>query len=529
FLDKIESEMAVERARLANVGAQEKADKLKRDAEQPAHDPLNNIYHAAVNQIGEEHFIKLLLDADYEQDPRNPLKFRPHNSTSGSYATTIYTDGDGVLRVVTLNQSSTLINAKGRGHDFISAFPVLKYDGNDDAALRDVGDNYLMIGGETWNQRKQRLHTTVDVEKGFADAGVVKTDNHPPPANNELTPLERLMGMSTTENLHEMKKNLSNDVFVFLGMALTGQITLFYGKPNTGKTLFFLAFLISSIKLQLIKGVDVIYINADDHYKGLYTKTEIAKENGFSMISPADSGMSPAEIIKILDDLSQTDDAKGKIIILDTLKKFADMMNKRSLADLFVILRKLIAKNATVIIAGHANKNLDAEGKLVYEGTADTVNDIDCAYSMNLLENNDGQCKVQFVNEKARGDVVSNVTYTYSKNSGDTYDKILGSVKKLDDKNGPMSGEEVNTEVALRNKYMNEILFVINLLRDENLNTTNILDAFKYSDCDFSRRSLVDALDKLNGITWFISKPDKNTKLYSLNKFIPPPPPPPTQ
>ncbi len=127
-----------------------------------------------------------------------------------------------------------------------------------------------------------------------------------------------------------MEANMQNDTFIFPDLALSGQITLFYAWPNTGKTIFFLRFIRDAINERRVSGDDVFYINADDSYKGLVTKAKLAEEAGFAMISPSEANVKPQDILEMLAAISADNDAAGKVILLDTLKKFADMMSKRS-------------------------------------------------------------------------------------------------------------------------------------------------------------------------------------------------------
>ena len=61
-----------------------------------------------------------------------------------------------------------------------------------------------------------------------------------------------------------MKSKMLADRYVLDKIAILGQATAIYAKPNTGKTLLVLWMLIESIKLRRINGKDVFYINADD-------------------------------------------------------------------------------------------------------------------------------------------------------------------------------------------------------------------------------------------------------------------------
>ena len=87
-----------------------------------------------------------------------------------------------------------------------------------------------------------------------------------------------------------MREKMLTDTFVLDNIAILGQATAIYAKPNTGKTLIVLWMLIESIKAKRIKGENVYYINADDTYKGLVTKLEIAERYGFQMIAPSHGG-----------------------------------------------------------------------------------------------------------------------------------------------------------------------------------------------------------------------------------------------
>jgi len=338
-----------------------------------------------------------------------------------------------------------------------------------------------------------------------------------------LTAFEKLKAMSATNRLDEMKKNLENEFYVFDGMALDGQITLFYAKPNTGKTLIFLRLLIDAIEAGKVSASNIMYINADDSYRGLVTKAEIASGYGFEMVSPSEVGVKPSDIIQLLDEMSYTQEAKGKIIILDTLKKFTDMMNKRAQSELYEVLRKLVAKNATVIIAGHANKHLDMDGKLVYEGTSDTMNDIDCAYSIYLMTEPDGDVVVEFRREKNRGDNIYRASYGFRRQEGMSYRDLLSSVFKLDDSSAEKATVLGNQKV-LQERFESEILFIAGLLKGGNLNQSQILvklSALKGGGIasEISVKSVKDALSALVNIKWTVSR-DKNNNANNY-KLIP--------
>ena len=336
----------------------------------------------------------------------------------------------------------------------------------------------------------------------------------------EPTAIDQLRNLSATNRITEMEKNLQNEEYIFPDLALSGQITLFYAWPNTGKTIFFLKFIRDSIREKRVSAADVFYINADDSYRGLFTKAKLANEIGFAMISPAEVGVSPQDILTMLVAISTDDDASGKVVLLDTLKKFADMMSKRSQADLYETLRQFISKGGTVILAGHANKHKNAEGEIVYEGTSDTMNDVDCVYSIYRMTDAQEETQiVEFRREKDRGDVIAKVSYQYRKTSGMHYIDMLDSVVRIDDDEAQKVIAERHRQ-ELKELYETEQLFVTTLIHKKGpLNQSAILKALAEDDdlCgEITKRKLTTALNKLTDICWTMTRGANHAKVYNL-------------
>lgn len=336
----------------------------------------------------------------------------------------------------------------------------------------------------------------------------------------EPSALERLKKLSATNRITEMEANLENDIYIFEDLALSGQITLFYGWPGTGKTIFFLYFILEAIKAKRIVGEDVFYFNSDDGYQGLFTKVKLAKKFGIYMISHHEAGVSTKQLCDMLVDISMDDAAKGKIVILDTLKKFADMMNKGSQANLFEVLRSFVTKGGSVVIAGHANKHKDAEGNLVYEGTSDTKNDVDCVYAMyRTTDPQDENQIVEFRREKDRGKVIPRVSYRYQKPQGGHYLEMLESIERMGDE----EALKVTTDTRikeLKEKYEAEVLFVSGLLKENGaMNQSAILQALKENpdlSGEITGRSLRTALHSFIDIVWTAERGDKNALFFNL-------------
>lgn len=331
--------------------------------------------------------------------------------------------------------------------------------------------------------------------------------------------LDKLKSLSATNRIEEMEANMGNTEFIFTDIALSGQITLFYAPPNAGKTLLFLRLLIDAIKSGRVKSENVFYINADDNYGGLLDKAKIARQYGFSMISPAESDVTPTQVLEILHSMAMTERIDDKIIIMDTLKKFTDMMSKRAQSELYESLRILVTKGATIIIAGHVNKHLNHNGELIYEGTSDTLNDIDCAYAIYPMSEEDDETQViELRRKKNRGSNIAKVSYQYTKRVDMVYMDIVNSVKILNTSDARKASATHNRE-EMRSKYESEILFVRNLLHEgKEMNQTEILNSRKGHALagEISDRSIRAALEKLTGVEWSFKRGDKNAKVFRL-------------
>jgi len=94
----------------------------------------------------------ILIQAGYDQDGSLD-SYRHPQSESGSYSASVR---DG--RVHTLSSADPLYTggSGGGAHDAFSAFTVLFNHGDQSRAIKDAGDNWLTIGGESWNTVKQR-------------------------------------------------------------------------------------------------------------------------------------------------------------------------------------------------------------------------------------------------------------------------------------------------------------------------------------------------------------------------------------
>ncbi|QJR82264.1 AAA family ATPase [Alteromonas pelagimontana] len=327
-----------------------------------------------------------------------------------------------------------------QGKRLIDAWDLFKFfeHGNDEtAALKAAGVMFTDENGVSISKRNQRDYMEAQSATPEAlEAVTVIFDNEAPPSQLKQPPKPTfdftkfaLNGSSAT-----MKAQMLDDRYVLDGLAILGQATVFYAKPNSGKTLLTLHLICDGIKRGEVDGSDVFYINADDDLKGLVTKLEIAEQHGFYLIGPSFKDFRINDFASYIAAMIKADDCKGKVIILDTLKKFTNIMDKKMASDFGKYMRGFVSKGGTMILLAHTNKNRDLEGKVVFSGTSDIVDDVDCAYTIDVTESNELSKTVLFENIKSRGDVEQEVAYSYANDiTGATggYLALLNSVHKV--------------------------------------------------------------------------------------------------
>lgn len=137
---------------------------------------------------------------------------------------------------------------------------------------------------------------------------------------------------SLTGKSAELEAEALEQVPVLESIALLGQWTAIYARHNTGKTLIVLSLLGDTIRKNSIKASDVYYFNLDDTQHGLTEKLKIAEELGFHVLCDGYEGFKVADFIPHIEEVCRNNQARGMVLILDTLKKFTDLMDKRSVS-----------------------------------------------------------------------------------------------------------------------------------------------------------------------------------------------------
>lgn len=329
-----------------------------------------------------------------------------------------------------------------------------------------------------------------------------------------------LDAFSIVGDIDQLEEKMQNDVFVMGRLALLGQATVIFARANAGKTLLTLKLLIDSIIENRIDPKKLYYINADDTFSGLVTKAKIARKYGFAMLAPNHNKFNPSEFEVYIKRLIEQDTASGVIVVLDTLKKFSDLMEKRKSTEFNKTIRHFVLAGGTAIMLAHVNKHTGADGKVIHAGTTDSVDDTDAAYTVEVLPSRSHDKRViVFENLKSRGDNALRESYQYAeKGTVSDYTELLASVESVDNDAVEQSRQ---MEKSTKNLRQNEsaIKALIQAMQAGYKTQTEIVKHAN-ANCEHGTKKLNSILkqhagnDFLVGHCWSVQVTDKNAHLY---------------
>lgn len=306
----------------------------------------------------------------------------------------------------------------------------------------------------------------------------------------QVNPLKRY---TLTDHMPELEKQKVNQVLIFGELVLLGQATVIYARPNAGKTLIMLHLIIEAIKNKRIEPDKLIYINMDDNSSGLLEKVRLASEYGFHMVADGYKGFQAKTFQRSMQEMVEKDTARGVIVVLDTLKKFVNTMNKDESRGFTQLVRQFCMKGGTLIALSHTNKNPGADGKVKYTGTTDIVDDFDCAYTLEAISDQLDTTKkvVEFTNIKRRGDVALSAGYSYVQPG--SYHDILLSV------------EEVNASAlepikqATERQSDTDLISVVEACIASGVNTKMLMIDAVAKQANVSKRAVLKVIEKYSG------------------------------
>lgn len=320
-----------------------------------------------------------------------------------------------------------------------------------------------------------------------------------------------LLGMSD-----EIARDAQGQKPILNGLAILGQATAIFAPPNSGKTLITTSNICDDIRQDKIERSKVYYVNVDDSAEGLANKLAIADEYRFHMLSEGYRGFKASGMLGIMNEMVASDQAKGVIVILDTIKKFTDLMDKTKASQFTKVIRQFVMKGGTVIGMAHTNKKLGANGKPIYGGTSDIVDDFDCAYTIATEGcSNPAEKIVVFDNIKRRGSNPVRVAYRYSVESGLSYNELLMSVERIDD--------EQLLKVAQVTKGKSDADVIASVMSNitRGVNTKMMLASEVATEAGISKRQALAVIERYTGNDpsahkWSFTVRERGAKVFTL-------------
>lgn len=296
-----------------------------------------------------------------------------------------------------------------------------------------------------------------------------------------------------------------------------GEATVWYAKHNVGKTLLFLHMVSEAVELGRIAADDIYYINADDSSSGIAGKLGLLDELGAHTLVPGQGGLKAEKLEELLKLAVSNDTARGTLVVIDTLKKFTDLMSKRSSSDFANVCRQFVSAGGTILGLAHTNKRKGDDGKAVHAGTTDILDDFDAGYIIDELQitANPGEKLVEFTRLKGRGGGVHSVAYAYAAEDRISYAERLASVRLVEDADlhGIKQAEAKRSDA--------ELVAAVALCIAQGINTKMALRNAVAEQSGVSRREATRIIERYTGDDigqhhWTFVRRDHGKMLYTL-------------
>jgi|GEM_PF-4534294 len=363
--------------------------------------------------------------------------------------------------------------------------------------LQEIVDNKKIYCGKTISQKENSVSNQDQYNI------IVKNENVYVEGINEnyhLNPKFGFGSLDLTKNPSALKNAINSISHAMKSkMVAMTELSVIYGPTGSGKTLAILSDIRRSILDKTIKGENIVFVNLDDSAIGIAEKAEILAGLKVKMIKEFDSIM--------LNKIIEENVAKGKVIVIDTVKKIVNLNDKAQVASMMKQFKKFTHAGGTMILIAHANKNLGPDGLPVLEGVGDLKNDADCVVRVQRRKD-----IITMSNEKNRSYVELEAVFQTS--GYKDYKSLMNSIKQL-------SGQEAEDLKLQRERecfkedncrLIETITEMIGIFSVQKTKLVNDL----IEDTGLSRRNIVTILELLEGDLWDLEKGPNNSKNYSL-------------
>ncbi len=304
---------------------------------------------------------------------------------------------------------------------------------------------------------------------------------------------------------------------------MEGQATMIYAQPNAGKTLIVLQLVLDAIDAGRIAPENVYYVNADDSLAGLTDKARLMQDVGAHMLAPGREGFRAVQLMDFMNRAVDEGTAAGTCLILDTMKKFTDLMDKKRSSEVAQVCRSYVMAGGTVIALGHTAKNPNADGTPRYQGTTDLLEDFDAVYVGEPMTSREGAAQkvVRLTRLKCRADSPEKVAYVYDGGSGASYGVKLASLRSI---NPSELDDYVLEEEQINDSDVKDALS--RLIESGSLLGKMALGKAAANECGVSNRAAIEVLERYTGTVpgkhcWRFYRASKGVQVYGLLDPVP--------
>lgn len=337
-------------------------------------------------------------------------------------------------------------------------------------------------------------------------------DDSTPPSKNPLRQFS-LLGRAD-----EIEANAANTKPLLGRFVMQGQATMIYAEPNTGKTLTIFKLCLDAIEAGRVDPSNLFYVNADDSSAGLAVKLRLMQDVGAHMLVPGYERLKTDQLVSTLIEAVDGGSARGTCVVIDTLKKFTDLMDKRRTSEFAQVCRRYVMAGGTIVALGHTAKNPNSDGTPRYQGTTDILEDFDAVYVAQPLTSKAkaDQRVVKLTRKKCRADSPETVAYAYATDPGISYQEKLASVRPVDPDD--LSDYTVENEDVSDPLVMDAI---VRLIKAGSVCGQMALAKAAAKECGVSHRAAIDVLNRYAGNTpnehlWNFDKGPRGVRIYRL-------------
>ncbi|ENK0806563.1 hypothetical protein ACTQ7D_001213 [Vibrio fluvialis] len=341
-----------------------------------------------------------------------------------------------------------------------------------------------------------------------------------------MSALSNLIKYAINNDIDELEKAQINEKFIFDGIALCGQSTVIFSPPNSGKTLFLINQLHKAYFNGNLNELEVFYINADDSRTGLIEKTRLLNTIGVHMLAPGYNSFELSEFQSTVKKIINNSESHKTCFILDTIKKFADTMDKKMMREFGILLSEFVSTGGTLIGLGHTNKHRSNNGELIYSGTTDLIEDCNCIYMLDVLNKNSvndltEEKTLKLYNTKLRGDNLLELNFKYTKKSGASYKELVDSFVFISNEEFQEQEEKRKTNESYDSfvkQYSDAHGHIISFLSDKKESEKGELRQYLQDNTEYGRDKCSNIIsffeEKL--IRYELGGKTKRQKIYSL-------------